>query len=371
MLQGRFCPNPFSQFDVYENARGYVCCKSWLPDDIGDLNEQPVDVIWNSETAQRIRESIFDGSFRYCDHKLCPVIQSDSLPTLEQAAEDPRFTDIIRQRATRLDQLPTFVNFCNDTSCNLSCPSCRTHRILFTEGPELEWRRKLHDKLVDALFGQDTDRPFRINITGSGDPFASKIFRDFLFELDGSRFPNLKVSLQTNGVLLTPRTWQRLHRIRDNIDMVIVSFDAATPETYAITRRGGHWSTLIDNVRELGRLRGSGELRYLRMDFVVQQANYREMPAFAELARELGADRASFAMVVNWGTWSEAEFAIRSIWRSDHPEFDDFLEVLRDPRLGDPIVDLGNIHEYRRRALTRPTDPERLDPAPAGEPPCP
>lgn len=50
-------------------------------------------------------------------------------------------------------------------------------------------------------------------------------------------------------------------------------------------------------------------------------------------------------------TTSETEFAVRSIWRTDHPEFPDFLAVLRDPRLADPIVDLGNISEYRRRAL--------------------
>jgi len=355
-LEGRFCPNPFSQFDVYEDGRAFVCCNSWLPDSIGNLNEQPVPAIWNSEPARAIRDSIFDGSFRYCNHKLCPFIQNDSLPTLDEAAKDPRFTEIVRHRATRLDELPTFVNFCNDTSCNLSCPSCRTHKILFTEGPELERRRELHDRLVLALFEQATDRHFRISITGSGDPFASKVFREFLFELDGRRFPNLKINLQTNGMMLTPRTWQRMHRIRDNIEIVIVSFDAATPETYAITRRGGHWPTLIDNVSELGRLRKSGELRFLRLDFVVQQANYREMPAFVELARELGADRVNFSMVVNWGTWSKAEFAVRAIWRRDHPEFGAFLDVLDDERLRDPMVDLGNISSYRhpRPSIGRP-----------------
>lgn len=351
-LEGKFCPNPFSQFDVYENGDAFVCCSAWLSEPIGNLGRQSVASIWNSRKARKIRASIYDGSFRYCDHRLCPAIQKGSLPTLEEGEHDPRFGEAVRRRATRLDALPTFVNFCNDASCNLSCPSCRTHKILLTEGPELERRQQLHDKLVAALFEQNSDRRFRISITGSGDPFASKIFREFLFELDGQRFPNLEISLQTNGVLLTPRTWQRLHRIQDNIDIVVVSFDAASERTYRITRRGGHWPTLLQNVRALGRRRESGELRFLRMDFVVQQANYREMPAFVDLARELGADRASFSMVVNWGTWSDAEFAVRSIWNKNHPEFAEFLRVLRDPRLGDSLADLGNLSEYRQLALT-------------------
>jgi len=350
-LAGRFCGNPFAQVDIYESGDVHACCNAWLPTAIGNLYRRPMDEIWNSPTAQRVRESILDGSFRYCDHKVCPYIQSDSLPTLDEAARDPRFADAIGGRRTRLDELPTFINLCNDASCNLYCPSCRTERINHTGGKALKRRAHLQDRIVEALFTEPTDRRFRVSVTGSGDPFASKIFREFLYSLDGKDFPNLEISLQTNGVLLTPRNWQRLHRIRDNITDVIVSFDAATPETYAVTRRGGHWPTLIDNVRALGKLRSTGELRFLKLDFVVQQANYREMPAFVDLGRELGADHVGFSLLMNWGTWTAAEFAVRCIWRTDHPEFGAFVDVLRDPRLGDASVDLGNVSEYRRRAL--------------------
>lgn len=350
-LAGRFCGNPFSQFDVYEDGNAYVCCSGWLPVAIGNLHRQSPSEIWNSPTAVQIRQSIFDGSFRYCDHKVCPYIQNDSLPTLETARQDARFTRAIDTRATTLDTLPTFINLCNDASCNLWCPSCRTHRINFTSGAEYDKRKALQDKLISALLKDAGDRRFRLSVTGSGDPFASKIFREFLFDLDGTEFPGLEISLQTNGVLLTPRTWQRMHRIRNNITDVIVSFDATTPETYAVTRRGGHWPTLIENVRALGALRKTGELRFLKLDFVVQQANYREMPQFVELGESLGADRVGFSLLMNWGTWSTAEFNVRSIWRRDHPEFDHFLEVLRDPRLARSAVDLGNVSAYRAAAL--------------------
>ncbi|MGK7297006.1 MAG: SPASM domain-containing protein [Candidatus Wenzhouxiangella sp. M2_3B_020] len=359
-LTGRFCGNPFSHVDVYESGDVHPCCNAWLPKSIGNLQRQSLDEIWNSPSARSIRESILDGSFRHCDHRICPYIQNDSLPTLAEAADDPRFADAIEHHRTELGEPPTFINLCNDASCNLYCPSCRTERINHTGGRAYAKRAHLQDRIVHSLFSRPTDRRFRVSVTGSGDPFASRVFRDFLYGLDGADFPNLEISLQTNGVLLTPRNWQRMHRIRDNITDVIVSFDAATPETYAITRRGGHWATLIDNVRALGRQRAAGQLRFLKLDFVVQQANYREMPAFVDLGRELGADRVGFSLLMNWGTWTTAEFNVRCIWRPDHPEFDRFLEVLSDPRLGDPSVDLGNVSEYRRRALSAASARPRL-----------
>ena len=358
-LEGRFCRNPFVQLDVYEDGRLYSCCSSWLPTPIGNLKSGSVVDSWNSNASQKIRESIFDGSFRYCHQKVCPMIQQDNLPTIEEARKDPFLRDIIDKRQTRLEVLPTFVNLCNDASCNLFCPSCRTQRINYPNGKEYEKRQHLQDKITQELFSRPTDHPFTVNVTGSGDPFASAVFRDFLYKLEGKDFPNMRINLQTNGVLLTPRNWQRMEKIHDNIATILVSFDAALPETYAITRRGGNWDLLQENVKRLGELRARGELGLLRLDFVVQRANYREMPAFVELGKALGADQVSFSMVLDWGTWSIAEYEKQCIWKEDHPQFTDFIRVLEDPILDDPMVVLGNITEYRAMARQQVAERER------------
>jgi hypothetical protein len=52
-----------------------------------------------------------------------------------------------------------------------------------------------------------------MNVTGSGDPFGSKIFRDLLFGIDGSKYPNVKINLQTNGVMFTPKYWKNMKKI--------------------------------------------------------------------------------------------------------------------------------------------------------------
>jgi len=151
--------------------------------------------------------------------------------------------------------------------------------------------------------------------------------------------------------LLTERSWLRMKNIHDNIQTIIVSFDAGTEPTYEKTRRGGNWDLLLENTARLGRLRKAGELNLLRLDFVVQKANYREMGEFVQLGKKLNADGVMFSMVLDWGTWPPATFREQCIWRRDHPEFEQFLEVLRDPVFDDPTVNLGNVSEYRTLAI--------------------
>jgi len=352
-LEGRFCGNPFKQIDLEEAGVAFSCCSSWLPTPIGNLNHGSVMDFWNGSVIQSIRESIFDGSFRYCRHDRCPVIQNGELPTLEEAAKDPLFTRIINERSTVVDRPPVFVNLVNDRSCNLYCPSCRTERINHRDGPETREISRLQQRLLEPYLSEPNDLFFILSITGSGDPFASRVYRDLLYSLEGSDFPNMQIALQTNGVLLTPRNWRRMQAIHRNIVSVIISFDAASEETYAITRRGGHWATLLENAAQMGELRKRGEVKVLRFDFVVQKANFREMHAFVDLARSLGAGRACFSRLFNWGTWSRDGFLDQCVWEKGHPLHDEFQEVMRDPVFDDPFVDLGNMSEFRAAALRR------------------
>ena len=40
---------------------------------------------------------------------------------------------------------------------------------------------------------------------------------------------------------------------------------------------------------------------------------------------------------------NEAEFAESRVWRHGHPEYREFVAVLRDPRLQHKIVNMGNV----------------------------
>lgn len=350
-LADRFCARPFDSFELQENGSVHLCCPAWLRQRAGNLRSSTAAEIWNSPAAQEIRRGILDGSFRHCNHDLCPDIQAGTLPTRREAAKNPRYRAILDEKRTRLDGIPAFINLANDKSCNLSCPSCRTQRIQFNDGPGYEERKRLQDRLVESFFKQPTTQPFVVNVTGSGDPFGSRIFRDFLFALDKASFPRMQVDLQTNGVLFTEKTWSNLRKIHGAIGTVRVSFDAATAGTYAITRGGGDWDQLLANVAFLSRVRREGGIGELILYFVVQKANFGEMADFVRLGKRFAADRVYFSRAVNWGTWSMAEHEDQCVWDARHPLHAEFARAIADPIFDDPIVFLGNLAEARRASL--------------------
>ena len=342
-------------FELHESGSAYLCCPSWLPRSVGNLNTEDARAIWNSSRAQEIRRSILDGDFKYCSREQCPVIASNKLPTRAQARKNPELRDIIDKHKLTVEGRPKVINLSNDRSCNLSCPSCRTQRINFTGGRGYALRKKLQDRLAAAFFSEPSDESFTVNVTGSGDPFASRVFREFLLELDREKFPNMQIALQTNGTLFNEKNWKRLNKIHGSISTVLVSFDAASEATYKITRRGGNWQHLQSNVKFLSTLRAQGHIEHLRLDYVVQRANYREMPDFVKLAKQLGVDQVFFSKATNWGTWSLAEFKDVCVWESQHPEHAEFRRIVADPILDDAKVVLGNLTQDHKRAASTAT----------------
>lgn len=204
----------------------FVCCPSWMKKPIGNLNKQSIDEIWNSSIAQEIRQSIHDGSFRYCDKKLCPYIVGNLLGTKSQAPAD--LIEVVKNEQVVLENRPSKIMLTYDQSCNLSCPSCRTEKISHSPGTAPFIESNSYTSLIENEFIHSLgDKPLRLNVTGSGDPFASTAYIQFLEGIDGSKFPNLVIDIQTNGVLLTPLMWERMKKLHKNLGEISVSIDAA------------------------------------------------------------------------------------------------------------------------------------------------
>ena len=340
-LHNKFCVNPFDTFEVLKSGDVHLCCTTWLGKSIGNLNDSSVEEIFNSEKAKEIRRTINDGTFEYCKHKICPKIQGDYLPSKEWVQkENPRYSEVENLS-------PKFYSLSYDESCNLSCPSCRVDKISWTEGPQYEKRKKLQDKILDYVLSEDNKEPCVLNVTGSGDPFGSKLFRELLFSMDGEKHPNVQIDIKSNGVMFSPAYWKKMKKIHNNFRNVYISLDATTKETYDIVRRGGNWEAATNNVKFLSSLVKKNFLKHLRLDFVVQHTNYKEIADFVRLGKELGACQVCFQLVTDWGTWGKEEYNNHCIWKKDHPEFENFIEVLKDPVLIDqPYVFLGNMKEY-------------------------
>jgi Radical SAM superfamily/4Fe-4S single cluster domain/Iron-sulfur cluster-binding domain len=349
-LTGRFCERPFELMEIHREFYAFACCPSWLPTIIGNCETSNLMEVWNSQKAQAVRTGILDGSFRHCDHRECPRIQAGTLPKVSELS--PRHRNIYEAGQVVLKHLPSQIALCYDDSCNLSCPSCRTQRIMDVAGQGFERKIRFTDQLMAQLLDHVRNQVVWLRVTGSGDPIGSKVFRHLLTRLDGHSLPNLKIVLQTNAVMLTPKVWHEMHGIHGNLHSISISIDAASEATYAKTRRLGNWQQLMENIRFIIDLARNGMIKRIDCNFVVQTENYREMGDFVSLCTGFGSvDKIFFSLVNDWGTWSRAEYAHQCIWKTDHPEFDNFLATLRDPRLAYPSVDLGNLTAYRARAL--------------------
>jgi MoaA/NifB/PqqE/SkfB family radical SAM enzyme len=130
------------------------------------------------------------------------------------------------------------------------------------------------------------------------------------------------------------------------IGAVCVSVDAAEAEVYEDLRRPGKWSVITQNLEFLSQLRRADRVPYVSLNFVVQQKNYRQIPAFIEMTRALGFDRALFLKLINIGSFTADEFVENDVCDPRHPEHQEFLATLRHPAVRWPEVHLFTLQPY-------------------------
>ena len=337
-LGGRFCGNPFEEIEIRADGKVNTCCSAWMPASIGSIYQHSAAQYWNSIEAAEIRSSVLDGDFSYCSRLYCPKIVQRTLP-LKSDVTVPLHRDCIDNDLIVVDHMPRRVVLSEDRSCNLSCPSCRTNVIQLGKHATAELDQIFDTKIEPVLVDAN-----QIKITGSGDPFGSRHFRHVLQRLSSGPVASRRIQIQTNGVLMDEKAWTDL-RLEGHVSTVWVSVDAARKETYEIVRRGGSFDRLCENLHFLGKLRGEERFDLLRLDFVVQALNFREMPEFVDFARSMGADGVHFLMLRNWGTYTPEEYRRRNIGSPNHAEHDAFIAVLADQRLSSSFVDIGNVEE--------------------------
>lgn len=352
-LESHFCANPFTTLETTHQGLAYVCCPIWLPTPIGRLEDDP-DALWNGPTAQKLRQSIVDGSFRYCSRVHCPAITNRSLPSRDSEEAQT----ILKAYAASDEKMapPKRIILSHDKSCNLSCPSCRSMMVVLDKA-----RQEKLDSLIERVIVPLLREAEMVTITGSGDPFGSNHFRNLIKRITNAgaggadEFPHLKINLQTNGQLWDERGWKDLG-LAGRVHYAQISIDATTPETYAFVRRGGTFERLVKNLSFVRDLRRSGEIAFLEFSMVVQSRNFREIPDFIALGSDYAADRVSFQMIRKRDIFSGDEHKEAFIGSPEHRDYEEFVALLRRsdltaPRPGGPDVQLGNVLDYVRRAV--------------------
>ena len=245
---------------------------------MGNLFRNSLSEIINSTVSQKFKNSIVDQSYQYCNKSLCPQITQ-----LQLVANFDRVD---------LPQLPTTIFLGVDINCNLKCASCRNLQVY---NSDINQNAK---KVFDALCKEyeNFDQPVMIYGDGSGDCFASAAWREFL---NRDNLPKcFQFNLTTNGNLLT-KNLDIINKIKPQLHSVIVSLDAATPETYKKIR-GGNFDLVLDGIRELVNLN-----ILVHTQFVLQYQNYQELIQYQQLTMELGTTTFGLQKLFRWRHMSD------------------------------------------------------------------
>ena len=323
---GFLCRSPFEYVHIQANGDVYPCCPSKFGKVIGNVNNITLRDAWNSAEAQEVRDSIRDGSYRFCNAQACEYLR-DAKARSKPLSPGPLVQWATQRKLLESGETPSVVNFSFDKSCNLECSYCR--RETFRPTPE---DRTVIARIDTNIFASSLDDTERIILLGEGDPFASPLYKDKLCRYDWSRHPKLKIKIQTNGLLLTPTMWNSISRSHDAIDWISVSVDAANAETYHLNR-GGDFNLLLRNLDFVANLRALGHIDRFFANFLVQANNFRQMPAFADLGKQLGCDLIEFQRIENWGTYDEPAYRARAVHEPFHPDHEEFQTTLHHPAL--------------------------------------
>lgn len=192
----------------------------------------------------------------------------------------------MRDGRTVLEARPSRFFFSVTERCNLRCEHCITHAPKLTKSGAA---RTMTPAVLDAL-RDDLGLADYFAFVHGGESLTAPILFDVLAAIRGARGQEPYVAhLLSNGVLLTPRTAERL--VQHGVTSISVSLDGATATTNDGIRTGGRFADIRRNLQEVIAWR-RGERIDLRLglSFVVLRQNVHELRSFVDLAAELGVD---------------------------------------------------------------------------------
>ncbi|HLY26353.1 MAG TPA: radical SAM protein [Aggregatilineales bacterium] len=175
----------------------------------------------------------------------------------------------------RLRALPLVVLYITD-GCNSRCVTCDIWKLP---------RRNMDMNLVERLAMDFRDLGVRRVVLSGGEamqhpqwPRIAKIFHDM----------GAQVWLLTNGLALK----KQAQEVIENLDLVTVSLDGATPETYHAIRGVDALPVILEGMKAVA----AGGVPVTTRT-TIQRGNFREMPQIVDVAKDAGARQVSFLAV--------------------------------------------------------------------------
>ncbi|MCI8466528.1 MAG: hypothetical protein HFI63_11870 [Lachnospiraceae bacterium] len=320
------CNTMLNHLEILPEGDTRYCCTTFVQEGSDNILKKDQEGLWKSNIHKIMCLSTENKTFSFCDKSMCPLFLSKNKKVALYKEEPYK----------KMTHFPEVLALGYDPSCNLSCSTCRK-KLHVAKGEELEHVERITKEIQKNYLSVCN---FLI-LAGNGEVFFSPAYRKIY---ESETCDPKYIRLLSNGLLFTPQNWERFRKGKNGKIMLTVSVDAATKRTYEHIRRNGNFDILQKNMEFAAELHRDGELHYFRMNFVVQKENYKEMVPFVEWGNRLGVDEVFFTKILNWGTYTDEEFAQISMMESDGitPKVE-LKEILVHPIMKSEIVDLGTI----------------------------
>lgn len=173
--------------------------------------------------------------------------------------------------------LPIRIQIENTNRCNLHCIMCGRR---FRKVPDSDLPGEVYERLLQEV------RPVYVTLNGDGEPLLDPGLEE---KIRAAKRWGCAVAMPTNMTLLNRVRAPRL--LESGIDLLTISLDGATGESYQAVRKGADFERVKANIRDLlDELRTREERKRPRVNIllVLQRSNLFDIDAAVRLQEELG-----------------------------------------------------------------------------------
>lgn len=210
-------------------------------------------------------------------HKL-----NDKIETYKIRTRDRRWARIARNELDT--QFPILIDVETSSQCDLNCPFC--YRTMLMDKAD---KKSLMDfKTFKSIFKSGFSSGCKLNYYG--EPLLNTELPKMIKYLHDN--DTIDIMINTNGTHLTPEMSKDL--IDAGITRIIISVDSIVPETYEKLRVGAKLDKVIQNIKDLIKIRGNQTYPMIRIQKIRLPATEFENQDYLDCFTNLGVDYVAF-----------------------------------------------------------------------------
>jgi sulfatase maturation enzyme AslB (radical SAM superfamily) len=293
------CVHPWA--DLWINTAGHVTCCPQNRTRFGNIHQNSLAELWNSEAAQSVRKLVADNDYRAagCETE-CPFLRgTPTAPHLPPPAEELINLDFklpsqasalaeniatvaseYKDKKQYLSGFPIYVDTQPILRCNSDCTMCNQPHL-----SDLEHSDAILQK-IESL--KETAKVFRWQ---GGEVFTNKRFFNYLKQFDSGNNSELIKYVITNGSLLTE---DRIKVLTDSENPVffLISIDGVKKQTFEKIRIGLNYERVMACLHTLSRIQAENKQgrKLVCWNYVVMSSTLDDMHDAIDLAAKLNVD---------------------------------------------------------------------------------